>query len=90
MTLGASRRGVLQLVTTDAVRLVIPGIAFGVLLAWLVTSPLSAFLVAGVNPGDPMMLGAAAALLILASLGAVWVPASRALRIAPARALKLE
>ena len=90
MTLGASRRAVLSLVATDAARLVLPGIAAGVLLAWFVTPPLSAFLVAGVNPGDPLMLTAAATLMVLVSLGAVWGPASRALRIAPSRALKHE
>ena len=90
MTLGASHRAVLWLVATDAARLVLPGIAAGVLLAWFVTPPLSAFLVAGVNPGDPLMLTAAATLMVLASLVAIWGPALRALRIAPTRALKSE
>jgi putative ABC transport system permease protein len=81
---------VLSIVATDAARLVLPGIAAGVLLAWFLTPPLSAFLVSGVNAGDPLMLAIAAALLVLASLVAVWGPASRALRIAPSRALKIE
>lgn len=90
MALGASREAVLLLVVKDAGRLIVAGVLAGLALAWLVTTPLSAFLVAGVSPADPWSFGGAALLLMMASLAAIWGPASRAIGIAPARALKLD
>ena len=90
MTLGASRRAVLGLVIEDAGRLVGAGVVVGLLLAWLVSAPLAAFLVAGVSPSDPWSFAGAAALLGFAALAAIWAPAWRAMAIAPSRALKLD
>jgi ABC-type antimicrobial peptide transport system permease subunit len=90
MALGASRRAVLGLVVGDAGRLVGTGITVGLLLAWLVSAPLAAFLVAGVSPTDLWSFAGSAALLGAAALAAIWVPAWRAMAIAPSRALKLD
>ena len=90
MALGASRAAVLRLVLTGAGRLIGAGIVVGLLLAWLVTAPLSAFLVAGVDPADPVSLAGAAIVLVLASVAAIWAPAIRATSVAPLRALRLD
>lgn len=90
MALGASRQAVLRLVLKDTGRLIGAGALVGLLLAWLVTMPLSAFLVAGVSPADPLAFAGATFLLTLASIAAIWRPATRATRIAPMTALKLE
>jgi putative ABC transport system permease protein len=90
MALGASRQDVVRLVLADAGRLIAGGLAAGLALAWLITGPLSAFLVAGVSPSDGVSFLGAASVLTLACLGAVWAPCRRAIRIAPAAALKME
>ena len=88
MTLGASRKTVLLLVLRDASRLILSGAIVGLALAWIVTTPLSAFLVSGVPPGDPWSFGGAIVLLVAASLAAIWRPAMRAIGIEPWKALK--
>ena len=60
------------------------------MLAFVVTMPLSAFLVSGVRPADPLSFAGAALLLIAASVAAVWRPVIRAMGIEPSNALKLE
>jgi len=90
MALGASRAAVLRLVLRDAGRLVVGGVVIGLLFAWLLTKPLSAFLVAGVDPGDPVTFVVAGGTLLLASLAAMWSPAAKAIRVAPARVLKAD
>jgi ABC-type antimicrobial peptide transport system permease subunit len=90
MALGASRAAVLRLVLRDAGRLVLGGVIVGLLLAWLLTKPLSAFLVAGVDPGDPVTFAVAGGTLLMASLAAMWGPAARAMRVAPAKVLKAD
>ena len=88
MTLGASRKTVLLLVLRDAGRLIAGGAIAGLVLAWIVTTPLSAFLVSGVRPGDPWSFGGATVLLLAASIAAIWKPAMRAVGIEPWKALK--
>ena len=64
------------------------GILAGVTLAWFVTAPLAAFLVAGVSPSGGASFTGATALLMLASLAAIWGPLRRAIGIAPSCVLK--
>lgn len=90
MTLGASRNAVLLLVLKDAGRLILGGVFAGLVLAWIVTMPLSVFLVSGVRPADPWSFGGAAVLLLVASMAAIWSPAARAIGIEPWKALKME
>ena len=90
MTLGASRKAIVRLVVADAGRLIVGGAFAGLALAWIVTMPLSAFLVSGVRPADPWSFGGAAVLLILASMAAIWNPVMRAVGIEPWKALKVD
>ena len=90
MSLGASARAVVALVVGDAARLIGAGLVGGLLIAWLITAPLTAFLVAGVSPSDPSSVLGAAMLLAAASLAAVWAPIRRALGISASTALRLE
>ena len=54
------------------------------------TSRLLQGLLFGVEPGDPVALGGAAALLAIVAVIASWIPARRAARIDPSEALRAE
>lgn len=90
MTLGASRKTVLLLVLRDAGRLILGGAIAGLVMAWIVTTPLSTFLVSGVTTADPWSFGGATLLLMSASIAAIWRPAMRAIGIEPWKALKAD
>jgi ABC-type antimicrobial peptide transport system permease subunit len=90
VALGATRASVIRLVLSDTAALAGLGIAAGTLLALLVTTPLSAFLVAGLDPHDPGVFAGTAMLLAIVSLGATWMPAVRALRVNPVHALRAD
>jgi len=89
MALGATRSEVFRLVVGDGLKLtglgVVLGVAGSVLMArWLTT------LLFGVTPGDPLTLGATAALLLLVAVAACIVPARRATRVDPMVALRAD
>jgi len=89
MALGADRPAVRRLVMRHAVGLVLPGVAIGLLGAWVASRWLSALLFQ-VKPGDPWEYAAAGALLVVAGSVAGWVPARRATAVDPASALASE
>jgi putative ABC transport system permease protein len=89
MALGAQRRDVLRIVLSSGVLLVGIGVGGGLAAAVVATRFLGA-LVFGVSPVDPATFAGAAAVLIVVAVAAHWVPARRALRIDPARALRTE
>lgn len=89
MSFGADTRSVLWMVLREGGGLLASGIALG-LLAALATTRLLRGLLFGVGPDDPLTLGGVAALLLLAGLGACWLPALRAARVDPAEALRSE
>jgi putative ABC transport system permease protein len=89
MALGARRSQVVAMVLTKASVLVATGLVLGSVAAWYLTATARAFLY-GLAPTDPRAFAAAALSLIAATLVASWIPARRAARIDPMRALRTE
>ncbi len=88
--LGASRGAILQLVMRDATLHVGIGLLLGLAVSALITSPLSAFLVAGLSTTDPLSFGGTAVVFMLVSLLASWLPARAAMRVSPVVAMRLD
>ena len=89
MALGARHVDVLRLVLGDGARMMLVGIAIGVLAALGLTRWLTSMLF-GVTPTDPLTFAAVAAVLCGIGLCACYVPAHRAMRVDPIRALRHE
>ncbi len=87
MALGASGRQVLGMVFGQAGRVTAVGIGIGVAGALALTRLMSSLLF-GVSAADPLIYAAVSVLLAAVALAAVAVPASRATRIDPLRALR--
>lgn len=87
LALGARPRGVFALVLRAPVLLVTAGTAAGAIGALLLTR-LARTLLFGVEPGDPRILGATAAVLLLVALLAACVPARLAMKVEPATTLR--
>jgi putative ABC transport system permease protein len=89
MALGAGHGDVLKLVVRMGARLVLLGLAIGLVVS-LAVSRVIASQLWGVSPYDPATLGSVAAVLLLTGLVASWVPARRATRVDPLVALRYE
>ena len=89
MSLGASRADVLLLIIRQGLSLAATGSAVGLVGALLV-SRLMAGLLYGVKPTDPVTFTAVAVGLGLVAMLACYIPARRAMRIDPMRALRCE
>ena len=89
MALGARRADVVRLFLGEGGRLVLAGLAAGALAALTGTRLLRSLLF-GVSPEDPATYAVVAILLAAVSLAACAVPAWRAARVDPLRALRSE
>jgi predicted permease len=89
VALGARRADVLRLVLGEGLRLTALGLAIGAGLA-LATARLVAGFLRGVSASDPATFLGVAALLALTALAASYLPARRAMRVDPIRALRYE
>jgi predicted permease len=89
IALGADRGRVLRLVVGDGMRLALAGVAVGVAGAFLATRALASLLF-HLSPTDPLTFAATAALLAAVAALASVVPAWRATRVDPMRALRTE
>jgi len=89
MALGARPGQVLSLVVGQGLKWVVSGIAIGLITAFLATKVLQSWLFE-VSIHEPSWFVAAPVLVTAVGLFASWLPARRAARIAPARALKEE
>jgi ABC-type antimicrobial peptide transport system permease subunit len=89
MALGAGTSKVLRVVLSRGLRLTTTGIVIGIVLALLITRLLGNLLYQ-VSPRDPLAFAAAFAVMTLASTAACFLPAWRATRTDPIRALRAE
>jgi len=89
MALGAGASNVLRLVLSRGLLLTTTGIMIGIVLALLLTRLLGNLLYQ-VSPRDPLAFAAAFAVIALASTAACFLPAWRATRTDPIRALRAE
>jgi putative ABC transport system permease protein len=89
MALGADRGGVLRIVMREGLLLALLGIAAGLAIA-LAATPQIAPLLYQVSPADPMSIAGAALFLIVVAVLASLIPALRATRVDPIRALRQE
>ena len=89
MALGAGTSNVLRLVLSRGLLLTTTGLVIGIALALLLTRLLGNLLYQ-VSPRDPLAFAAALAVMTLASFAACFLPAWRATRTDPMRALRAE
>jgi predicted lysophospholipase L1 biosynthesis ABC-type transport system permease subunit len=90
MALGAERANVLRLVIIEGLRLVLAGVAVGLVVSLLLGRAVEAQLWPGVKPYDPATLASTVLLLLATSVLACWIPARRAARVDPMVALRYE
>ena len=87
--LGAQGRDVLLLIVKQAMLIVVCGLAGGVTLGFA-GSRLLAGRLYGVEATDPLVFSVAPVVLVVVCASACWMPASRAIRIEPAHALRYD
>jgi len=90
MALGAERANVLRLVIIEGLRLVLAGVAVGLVVSLLLGRAVEAELWPGVKPYDPATLASTVLLLLATGVLACWIPARRAARVDPMVALRYE
>jgi predicted permease len=89
MAVGASRADILRLVLENALRLIVPGVFLGLVLAFALSRVLSSLLF-NVAPHDPVTFTGATGLLILVALLATLIPGCSATRVNPTVALRCD
>jgi putative ABC transport system permease protein len=89
MALGATRGNIFGLVLGQSLKLVLTGLALGVVASLLLTRLIGNFLY-GVTATDPLTFLAVSVLLIVTGLLAGYFPARRAMRVDPMVALRYE
>jgi macrolide transport system ATP-binding/permease protein len=89
MAIGARPRDVLRMVLGQGMMFTAIGCAAGIALTVSVAGYFQD-LATGVNPRDPLSLAVVPLILATVMLAASWIPARRAARVEPTRALRLE
>jgi predicted permease len=89
MAIGGSTRDILRLVFEQAMTSLVLGLSIGLAAALLMLPALEAVLIQ-VSPADPLTLVVTAAALSAAALLGCLIPARRAMRVEPLRALRTE
>ena len=89
MAVGAQKGEVLWMVIREGLRSALAGIAIGIIGALRLTRLLSSLLF-GIKPADPVTFAAVALILTGVALLACYIPARRAMKVAPMVALRYE
>jgi putative ABC transport system permease protein len=89
IALGAPGAGILRLVAAEVVPLAITGLALGLVAAFALSRSMTTMLYQ-VSATDPVTFGAISMVAVLIALLASLVPALRALRLDPIKALRVE
>ena len=89
IALGAKEFGVVRLVTSDMLTVVVIGIAIGLAAGYYCGKYVETMLF-GVKASDPLVFVGASAVLLAAAVSAAFLPAWRASRLDPLRALRHE
>jgi ABC-type antimicrobial peptide transport system permease subunit len=89
MALGADRSRIRNLVVWHGMRLAFVGVFLGIAAAFGLTRLIASFLF-GVKSWDPLVFVAVPVILSVVALLAVWLPATRAARLDPMQALRVE
>jgi predicted lysophospholipase L1 biosynthesis ABC-type transport system permease subunit len=89
MALGAERARIIWMVLRQVLLLGAVGVAVGLAAVWETTAFLKGYLF-GLQPNDPLTVGAAVAILVACAVLAGYAPARRASRIDPMVALRHE
>lgn len=89
MSLGATQGGVLKQILLEGMRLAIVGSVIGIAAAFAAARAIASQL-HDVKPTDPVVLTVTTLLLVLVALAACLIPARRAARLDPMRALRQE
>jgi ABC-type antimicrobial peptide transport system permease subunit len=89
VALGAQAHDVIRLIVSEGLRIVLPGVALGAVLA-LLAGKWIAPLLFEVSPKDPPVLVGVVAILVAVATIASWLPARRAARVDPNQALRAD
>jgi predicted permease len=89
MAVGAKPSNILGMVLRQGIALTLIGVAFGV-VATLGATRLISSMIFGVSPYDPLTFVAVAVILSIVALLACYIPARRAMKVAPMVALRYE
>ncbi len=89
MAIGARPAEIVLMILKHGMSLAITGVVLGVLVAFALTHAVSTFLF-GVTPTDPITFVGVAAVLSAAAFTACYLPARRAAKVDPLRALRTE
>jgi putative ABC transport system permease protein len=89
MALGADRTRIRGMVVWQGMRLALAGIVLGIGAAFALTRLIASSLY-GVKSWDPMVFIVVPLLLTVVALLATWVPAVRASRLDPMKALRID
>jgi predicted permease len=89
MAIGAEAGSIVSLVLKEAMWLLIAGVAVGLAAAWALGRIVKSMLF-GIEPADPVSALIAVVVLAAAAVVAAWIPARRASRVDPTRALRYQ